>query len=532
MLFFKKKTVWIENYELVTTPAMGISADEVIKSYQKAVKSKGIVALLLLAILSMCLAGCGSSNLSEEAKTVNRYINSIGKVSLESSEKISFAREAYQELNVFDKEAVDYDKLCKAEAAYVDCIINALDETPEDYQSIQDAEDEYYSLCEESRTYVKQLEKLGQARANFYKGRVIQLISAGEYNFAQNALKECYEYLNADELKTFALEISNTLAEKGYYGKAFDVLYSMPRDSNISNRLSELQSVIDEEFLKWDGNPTRETVCIDSGMIFAVKNDGTVISCGEDSSNYNTDTWSDIIAIDASACHVLGLRKDGTVVATGHDENGECEVDGWNGIVAVAAGHEISVGLRYDGTVVWTGNNKHYSKEVLDWDNVVDIEAQNHHVVGIKSDGSVLACGWNDDGQCDVDSWKNIIKTSTHIKYTVGLKADGTVVHTGDYERTKNDLTKWNGIKNIAASPHYTYGIDDDGNVIATSPCSSSFFSFENMDAVANWKNIVSLSASEFEVVGLCKDGTLLYSGDDSVIINCIDSLNDIMMPQ
>ena len=70
----------------------------------------------------------------------------------------------------------------------------------------------------------------------------------------------------------------------------------------------------------------------------------------------------------------MGLRGDGTVVATvvatGWNDYGQCDVDGWTDIVAVAAG--------------WL------------------------HTMGLRSDGTVVATGCNDDGQCYVNNWKNI----------------------------------------------------------------------------------------------------------------------------
>ena len=39
----------------------------------------------------------------------------------------------------------------------------------------------------------------------------------------------------------------------------------------------------------------------------------------------------------------MGLRSDGTVVATGLNNFGECDVDSWTDIVAVAAGDYLAL---------------------------------------------------------------------------------------------------------------------------------------------------------------------------------------------
>jgi len=53
----------------------------------------------------------------------------------------------------------------------------------------------------------------------------------------------------------------------------------------------------------------------------------------------------------------VGLRSDGTVVAVGFDDLGQCDVGGWTDIVQIAAGYYHTVGLKADGTVIAAGAN-------------------------------------------------------------------------------------------------------------------------------------------------------------------------------
>ena len=48
----------------------------------------------------------------------------------------------------------------------------------------------------------------------------------------------------------------------------------------------------------------------------------------------------------------MGLRTDGTVIAVGWNDYGQCDVDNWTDIVQVAAGGVHTVGLKVHGTVV------------------------------------------------------------------------------------------------------------------------------------------------------------------------------------
>ncbi len=68
--------------------------------------------------------------------------------------------------------------------------------------------------------------------------------------------------------------------------------------------------------------------------------------------------------IAAGRRHSVALKVDGTVVATGDNRYGQCQVGGWRDIVAVRAGNvhmarntgnTHTLGLRANGTVVAVG---------------------------------------------------------------------------------------------------------------------------------------------------------------------------------
>jgi alpha-tubulin suppressor-like RCC1 family protein len=75
-----------------------------------------------------------------------------------------------------------------------------------------------------------------------------------------------------------------------------------------------------------------------------------------------------IMQIAAGSSHTVGLRTDGTVVATGLDYDGSCSgVVSWTDIIQVAAGCDHTVGLRSNGTVVAVGNDGWRQCHVGDW---------------------------------------------------------------------------------------------------------------------------------------------------------------------
>ena len=106
------------------------------------------------------------------------------------------------------------------------------------------------------------------------------------------------------------------------------------------------------------------------------------------------------------SARTIGFRVDGTVLACGKNDDGQCNVSGWKDIVAVAAGNAHTVGLKSDGTVVACGQNASGQCDVSSWTDIVAVAANRFHTVGLKSDGMVVACGSNSDGRCDVSGWK------------------------------------------------------------------------------------------------------------------------------
>ena len=64
------------------------------------------------------------------------------------------------------------------------------------------------------------------------------------------------------------------------------------------------------------------------------------------------------------------------------------------------------MGLKADGTVVAVGKNDHGQCDVSDWRDIVAISAGRTHTVGLKADGTVVSVGDNGKGQCNVTGWK------------------------------------------------------------------------------------------------------------------------------
>ncbi len=99
--------------------------------------------------------------------------------------------------------------------------------------------------------------------------------------------------------------------------------------------------------------------------------------------------------VSAGLHHTVGLKSDGTVVATGYNSHGQCDVSSWSDIYQVSAGLWHTAGLKSDDTVVATGRTRSGECDVSGWSNIQQISAGYYHTVGLKSDGTAVATGYN-----------------------------------------------------------------------------------------------------------------------------------------
>lgn len=82
---------------------------------------------------------------------------------------------------------------------------------------------------------------------------------------------------------------------------------------------------------------------------------------------------------------------------------------------------------------------------------------------------------------------------------TVGLRRDGTVVTTDDYKCTDN----WRDVVAIACTEYDIFGLRADGTVVATGLNS-------NGRDVGAWRDVVAIACGSFHTVGLRADGTVI----------------------
>ncbi|MGN1307620.1 MAG: TIR domain-containing protein [Faecousia sp.] len=295
----------------------------------------------------------------------------------------------------------------------------------------------------------------------------------------------------------------------------------------------ERQRRIEQERLEWEARKQQEHLakmkqlekqrlrtaaagkCISSSgydSTVGLKSDGTVVAVGRnDDGQCDVSGWTDIIAVSAGIQHTVGLRSNGTVVAAGKDRYGHglCDVSRWRDIVSVNASATYTIGVRSDGTVVAVGNNDCGQCDVSGWRNIVSVSVESTYTVGLKSDGTVVAAGEYAYGRdvCGVRVWSHIVAVCVRAEHTVGLRFDGTVVALGRNDDGRCNVRAWTDIVAISVGDDHTVGLKSDGTVVAVgnNGCSQC--------DVGGWTDIVAVSAGRQHTVGLRSDGTVVAVG-------------------
>ena len=341
-----------------------------------------------------------------------------------------------------------------------------------------------------------------------------KLLAAGDYDSAVTAFAELGDFKDAAKGKTYCdaelfLQEGDTVQAAILFGKSAGYQDAQERSMSL-----------------WDSIAVRDTLAAGWSHIAALNANGTVVAAGNnDYGQCDVSDWADIVAISAGSFHTIGLKADGTVTAVGNNVYGECNVSEWTDIVAISAGSCHTVGLKADGTVVAVGRNVDSQCGVSKWTGIVAVSAGSFHTIGLKADGALVAVGRNTDGQCDVSKWTDIVAISAGNFHTVGLKADGTVASAGNGLDGQRDVSDWRNIIAVSADSTHTVGLKADGTVVAVG---------RNADGqcdVSDWMDIVAVSADGKYTVGLKADGTVVAVGDNTYGQCDVSGWTDIKLP-
>ncbi len=288
------------------------------------------------------------------------------------------------------------------------------------------------------------------------------------------------------------------------------------------------QSALRDRTAYWNGSSIRDQniTALAAGMYYTVclRADGTAAGYGEHVKDLN---WTGITAISSGENHILGLKKDGTVLVSGMSHSDSSEVSTWSDIVEIAAGRQHSLGLRSDGTVLAAGREHiRYGSgkveypvyessrcDVSSWREICRIAADDNRSFGIRRDGTVAAAGIDYYGdKAQIDTWTDIVALGLSSSHVLGLKGDGTVAAAGFSYSGQCDTQEWTDVVAVAADHFHSYGLRADGTVLHAGPPHHD---------LSHWRDVIAIFPDGQNLFGLRCDGTLLVSGDSNRFHQC-----------
>ena len=333
----------------------------------------------------------------------------------------------------------------------------------------------------------------------------IKLMDAGEYKTAIARFEKLNGHKDSEEKIT---ECKNILNENKYN----DALQKY-NDGNLAESLPVFFEMIDykdsKNIIKESADKLKTRIATGAEHSVGLKADGTVVAVGHNEyGQCDVQDWTDIVAVSAGNFHTVGLKADGTVVATGLGGNGECDVSGWTDIVAISAGNDHTVGLKANGTVVAVGEERDDFRalQVSEWTDITAIAAGYFDTFGVKADGSVVATNTIDSMAETVSNWTNVKDISAHM-HAIALANDGNVFSAGGGRYGEGSATEWKNIISIYAGSFHTVAINEIGSVgfvgINGGKC--------NFDG---WSEIIAISSAGDHTIGLRADGSVIATGE------------------
>ena len=276
-------------------------------------------------------------------------------------------------------------------------------------------------------------------------------------------------------------------------------------------------------------------------LTIGLRSDGTVVATGDNFyGQCDVGDWHDIIAVSSSGYHTVGLKSDGTVVATGKRykiiivekgffikrqvseriESGRCNVSDWHDIIAITTSPSETYGLTKNGSIVSTDNK--YS--IRGWNDVIAITwGYDHNLFGLRKNGTLVAARRIESQE----KWNNLIAISSTEDSLFGLKNDGTIIYTRyDMEYCEPIFKQLHNLRNITGISAF-YRIYNTGNghfdhedIIACvkkdgSVCQITYPGKYPIEELNSW-NVIMASNGQCHTVGLKADGTVVATGDNS----------------
>ena len=237
--------------------------------------------------------------------------------------------------------------------------------------------------------------------------------------------------------------------------------------------------------------------------------------------------WSNesFVEVAAGQFHGLARRADGTVVAFGQNNAGQCDVPALpSGVtyMALAAGGAHSAAIRSDGQIVVWGDNsegQHAVPTLAPGTSWVELASGHFHLLARRSDGEVHCWGRSQYGLQNVPapaSGTSIVQIAAGANFCLWRRNDGEVVGWGENgvgQASVPAAPVGRTYAYVAAGQDHAVGIFDDGTGWAWG---SNALGQSNMPALPPGLTWVTAACGFHHSVARRSDGSLVAWGHNN----------------
>jgi len=152
-----------------------------------------------------------------------------------------------------------------------------------------------------------------------------------------------------------------------------------------------------------------------------IRNDGTLVGCGSNTSGQINSTAGTFTAIAAGTAHSIAIRSDGTLVGWGRNDFGQTNVPSGT-FTAVSARYHYSLAIRSDGTLVGWGRND-FGQTNVPPGTFTAVAAGEFDAAALRSDGAVVY--WYSSGR--VVTISGTFTAVASAATVLMIRSDGTI---------------------------------------------------------------------------------------------------------
>lgn len=249
---------------------------------------------------------------------------------------------------------------------------------------------------------------------------------------------------------------------------------------------------------------------IDGGKDYAmsISGDGVThiaIDCDGYTWIVDPNAWAageNATAVATDGFEMAVLYKNGKVNSESMYD-AELDTSDWNNVKCINVGRESVFGVTKDGKLLMTGdygNDGYYSEN---YKNVEQILVSDYKIAILHKDGRL-------EDEYGQELFEGVVCGAIANNSIWGINKQGKLIGSNlIINDKKDDYNKWTNLVWIDGSDDYLVGLKKDGTMIYKKFDED----YGEIEEITQWNNIISFAMGDTFIMGLKQDGTIIVAG-------------------